>query len=348
MRNALLHRSKIWPLTVGVIVLLAGLACSLITGQGSGDTSVQPTMTTLPSAMLSPQPAATQLSATDSPPTAAAETDLPITPTEQPTNTQIPDPSTPTPVYTDLDVNTETSTSPDGMWIAELIEAYPTGGQVPDYYQSLTVRRLDGSVTWTLVDSWSLWALGATSPSIIGWSSGVFYFADHGTADGCDMFGADLNIRRLTLDDGVLSETPILAGSGVSLSPNAPSAAYVSRDRSMPEIVIHDLVTDELRSAALEVGDGYWGAGNVVWSPDGNALMLTIDHSGCGPPENTARSIVRVDVASLAQQTLIDHGDRLFRTDSWPEKDRVLLTELDGGTWWMDAATGEIIGPGPG
>jgi hypothetical protein len=332
-----------------LVFVATGLALLLAACQGSEAASVPlPTIPALPSATFSPEPTAVQQSVSDTPPPTAAATQPPPSPTAPPTSAQATADSTSTPVYTDLEVVTETSTSPDGVWVAELIEAYPTGGELPDYYQSLTVRRLDNSVAWTLVDSWSLWALGATSTRIIGWSPEVFYFSDHATADGCDLFGADLNLRRLRLDDGSVSETPILAGSGLSLSPDAAFAAYVTRDRSMPEIVIHDLGTDELRSTALEVGEDYWGAGDIVWSPDGHALMLTVDHSGCGPPENTARSIVRVDVSSLEQQTLIDHGDRLFRTQSWPELDRILLSEQDGSSWWMDAATGEIIGPGPG
>lgn len=331
-----------------LIIVVTGLALLLAACQEAEATSVPPTIPALPSATFSPEPGAVQQSEADAPPPTAASTQPPPLPTATPTSAQVPATSTSTPVYTDLEVITETSTSPDGLWVAELIAAYPTEGQVPDYYQSLTVRRLDSSVTWTLVDSWSLWALGATSLRIIGWSPELFYFSDHTTADGCDFFGAELNLRRLRLDDGSVSETPVLAGSGLSLSPDAAFVAYVAGDRTMPEIVIHDLATDELRSTALEVGEDYWGAGNVVWAPDGHALMLTVDHSGCGPPENTARSIVRVDVSSLGQQTLIDHSDRLFRTRSWPEMDRVLLSERDGGSWWMDAATGEIIGPGPG
>jgi hypothetical protein len=332
-----------------LVFIVAGWALLLAACQGSEAASVPPpTIPALPSATFSPEPTAVQQSVSDTPPpTAAATQPPPPSPTATPTSTEVPDTSTSTPVYTDLEVITETSTSPDGVWVAELIEAYPTRGQLSDYYQLLTVRRLDDSVVWTPVDSWSLWALGATSTRIIGWSPGVFYFSDHATADGCDLFGADLNLRRLSLDDGSVSETPIQAGSGVSLSPDAAFAAYLTGDRSMPEIVIHDLVTDELRSAALGVGEDYWEAGDVVWAPDGSALMLTVDHNGCGPPEDTARSIVRVDVASLEQQTLIDHSDRLFRTRSWPEMDRVLLSERDGSSWWMDAATGEIIGPGP-
>lgn len=317
-----------------LIVILGGLALLLAACQGAEVASAPPTV------MASPQPGPAQPSATAAPPTE------PPPPTEPAADTPLPL-STATPVYTDLEVRTETSTSPDGLWSAELILAYPTGGEVPDFYQSLTVSRLDGSVSWRLVDSWSLWALGATNPRIVGWSPGAFYFAEHGTADGCDPFGADLNIRRLALDDGSLSETPILAGSGVALSPDGTLAAYVSRDADVPTIVVHDLATGEQRLAGLEIDGSYWGAGNVVWAPDGSALMLTVDHSGCGPPENGARSIVRAEVSSLDQQILIDRSNRLLRTHSWPEMDRAQLSEQEGGLWWMDAATGEITGPAP-
>ena len=47
---------------------------------------------------------------------------------------------------------------------------------------------------------------------------------------------------------------------------------------------------------------------------------------------------------SVRKISLIDHVDRLFRTQSWPEDGRAVLVERDIGLWWMDAATGEIIG----
>jgi hypothetical protein len=327
------------------IFILVGLILSVVACVGPGDIAEIATVDASPSATLPPESATAETFVTTSPAatnTAVTVTSTPI-PSEQPTNTPIP--GTPTPDYAELDMNTETSTSPDGVWMAELILAYPTGGETPDYYQSLTVRRVDGSVTWVLVDNWSLWALGATYPRIVGWSSQVFYFSEYGVADGCGLFGVDLNVRRLSLEDGSVSEIPIEAGSLVALSPDGTSAAYVTRDSDAPQIVVHDLATGEQHSALLDVGDDFWGAGNVVWSPDGQSLMLTVDHNGCGP--DTARSIIRVDVPSLAQRILIDHGDRLFRTQSWPEADRVVLRERDVGLWWMDAATGEIIGPKP-
>ncbi len=324
--------------------ILVGLILPVIACVGPGDIAEMATVEASPSAVLTLEPA--EVLITTSPTTDNTEvTSTPI-PGELPTLTPILDTGTATPDYAELEVSTETSTSPDGAWIAEIILAYPTEGQVPDYYQSLTIRRLDGSITWVLIDEWSLWALGATSPRIVGWSPQAFYFSNYGVADGCGLFGVDLHIRRLSLEDGSVTEIPIEAGSLAALSPDGGYAAYVTGGRDAPQITIHDLATGELRTAPLDIGDDFWGAGELVWSPDGQSLMLTVDHNGCGP--DTARSIIRVDVPSLTQHILIDHVDRLFRTESWTEADRVVLREQDVGLWWMDAATGEIIGPGPG
>jgi hypothetical protein len=54
------------------------------------------------------------------------------------------------------------------------------------------------------------------------------------------------------------------------------------------------------------------------------------------------RSIVRVDTRGLSLTVLIRDDDRLFSIVDWPEPARARLSDKDGNTWWLDAATGEV------
>ena len=84
----------------------------------------------------------------------------------------------------------------------------------------------------------------------------------------------------------------------------------------------------------------------IVWSPDGQALMLTAQFGGCSynPDDVQARSIIRIDLPTLSMQILVNRDEREFRTKEWTEPGRVLLTGDfgDDTQWWMDAVTGEI------
>ena len=82
--------------------------------------------------------------------------------------------------------------------------------------------------------------------------------------------------------------------------------------------------------------------GRIVWSPDGEALMLTVAIDACGPPEEGTHTIVRVDAETLSQTTIIPQDDRLFTTEAWPRADRVLLKDQDGKTWWLEPEAGAM------
>jgi hypothetical protein len=88
---------------------------------------------------------------------------------------------------------------------------------------------------------------------------------------------------------------------------------------------------------------------NRTWSsrsPDGATLVLTVAFNPCGSPDTRVHSIIRVDLSSGAEETLIDRDDRLFVTEVWPQAGHVLLVGGDGHHWWMDTKTGQTAQAG--
>jgi len=124
----------------------------------------------------------------------------------------------------------------------------------------------------------------------------------------------------------------------LSLSPDEAMLAYLRWSGERLELILRDLARGEERRTQL---DAEYTQGSIVWSPDGTALMLTLASSPCDPV-NWTHSVIRVNVATMSPTTLIREDRRLFTTAGWPEAGRVLLTDKDGNSWWMDAITGQV------
>lgn len=105
----------------------------------------------------------------------------------------------------EMDVREEwTSPSPDRMWVARGLAAFPAGSEEEHknrYYTHLSVARSDSSREWMILDKWSVLALGYTTPQPLQWSSNgrFFYFTNRPVPDGCAVFvnGSDPAGRRL-------------------------------------------------------------------------------------------------------------------------------------------------------
>jgi hypothetical protein len=252
---------------------------------------------------------------------------------------------TPPPDLGEMDVREEwTSTSPDGAWVARGLAAFPEGGAGHRYYTQLTVARSDGSQEWTVIDAWSELALGYTIPQPLRWSSDerYFYYTDQPVPDGCAPFVNGSALQRVDLSDGDVTEVVPSLGLWLALSPDETTLAYVGYgDRGL---VLRDLASGRERQTPIEAtedaGDAHLG--HVVWSPDGEVLMLTVAIDACGPHEDRRHAIVRVDAGTLSQTTVVPESDRLFITEAWPETDRVLLWDRDGETWWLNPETGDV------
>lgn len=255
----------------------------------------------------------------------------------------------PSPDLGEMDVRDEwNSTSPDGAWSARGLAAFPESGEVDRYYTRLTVARSDGTQEWTVVDAWSELALGYTTPQPLRWSSDGrhFYYTNRPVPDGCAVFVNGSDLQRVDLSDGSVTEMVPAVGLWLSLSPDETKLAYVGYgDRGL---VLRDLATGDERQTAIEAAEEAEDThlGHVVWSPDGEALMLTVAMNACGPQENRRHAIVRIAAGTLSQTSVVPESDRLFVTAEWPEPHRVLLEDGNGETWWLNPETGDIAPSG--
>jgi hypothetical protein len=257
--------------------------------------------------------------------------------------------ATSTPDLGQMDVREEwTSTSPDEAWIARGLAALPESGAGHWYYTRLSLERSDGSQEWTVVDIWSELALGHTTPRPLRWSSDgrQFYYTNRPVPDGCVVFVNGSDLQRVDLSDGSVTEVVPSVGLWLSLSPDETMLAYVGYgDRGL---VLRDLASGRERQARIEAAEEPEAAhlGHIVWSPDGEALMLTVAIDACGPQEDRTHAVIRVDAGTLSQTTVVPDSDRLFITEVWPEPDRALLKDENGETWWLNPETGDIAPSG--
>lgn len=251
---------------------------------------------------------------------------------------------TPPPDLSKMHVREWSSTSPDGAWVARGLAALPKSSGGDRYYTRLTVARSDSSQEWPVIESWSELALGYTTPRPLRWSEDgrYLYFTNRPVPDGCSVFVNGSDLQKVDLSDGSVTEIVPPVGLWLSLSPDERQLAYVGYgDRGL---VVRDLSTGrELQTeveAAQETGDAH--VGHIVWSPDGEALVLTVAIDACGPPGERVHTIVRIDAETLSQTTLITEDERLFTSQAWSERGRVSLRDRDGKRWWLDPRTGEL------
>lgn len=253
---------------------------------------------------------------------------------------------TPPPDLSEIDAQAWTSSSPSGVWVARGLAAFPENDErdLDRYYTRLTVAQLDRSQEWTVVDRWSELALGYTTPQPLQWSSDEshFYFTNRPVPDGCAVFVNGSDLQRVDLSDGSVTEIVPPVGLWLSLSPDERQLAYVGYgDRGL---VVRDLSTGRERQTQIEAVQETVDAhiGHIVWSPDGEALVLTVAIDACGPPGERVHTIVRIDAETLSQTTLITEDERLFTSEAWSERGRVSLRDPDGKRWWLDPRTGEL------
>jgi hypothetical protein len=248
----------------------------------------------------------------------------------------------PTATATPINGYTWSSTSPDGRWVAEgLMEGPFMAGGDEQYRTQLKVTSTDRAQQWIVVDETSHFGLGYTVPSLFHWSRDerYFYFTNLPVPDGCALFVNGSDLHRVDLSDGCMTEIVPSGAWWLSLSPDETTLAYIRWSGEALELILHDLTTGAERQT--QFGAQYSQGGSIVWSPDGTALMLTLASSPCDP-RNWTQSVVRVDLSTMTQTTLIRDDGRLFATMEWPEAGRVLLRDNDGNSWWMDAVTEQV------
>ena len=255
---------------------------------------------------------------------------------------------TATPAFTEWELQTWSSVSLDGEWTAQTTAAFPLADDTyvgENYYTQLRVARTDETVERTVVDEWSLWALGYTTPQPLRWSKDGRHlcFTNRPVPDGCAAFVNGSDLQRLDLSDGRVTDIVPGMGPVLSLSPEEATLAYVRHgDRGL---VLRNLATGTEWLVNWDE-DPQGSKGSIIWSPDGTTLVLTAAVHPRGPEEQRAHSIARVDVATLSATTLLAQDPRLLTTTGWSTPRRVLLTGSAGDRWCMDPETAQIAREG--
>ena len=312
---------------------LAGLLLAACTGQP----------TSPPAPIESPLASPTEPSMTKPPPVPSPTTAPTILPSDTPAASPTASGPTPTPDLGSYQREASQSLSPDGRWAARVVVSYPLGpdgAAFGDTYHTL-VRVVDRqeSTERTVVDAWSNYGLGLTTPAVLGWSGDgqSLYLADSGVPDGC---GAPFTeyLRRVDLATG--SETPIEVRLGMAptLSPDGSTLASVTETG----LTLVDLGTQAETSLPFVEPSGDWWVNRIIWSPAGEALLFSVSHNPCGSPEQASGSLVLVNRAGETSQTLVEQDPRQLVPLSWPLDDLVQLGDKDGNTWWLQVSSGHV------
>lgn len=283
--------------------------------------------------------AATLLAACTTPPASPGET---ATPTHLPT---LPAAATATPVATPdpatMEVTTSSTLSPDGRWEAVQTVAIPKNGA--SYYSNLTVTERAGNLRWAVVDAWAPFGLGYTVPRPFQWSrDGRSLFVTNDPApDGCALFVNGTDLARVDLATGAVTQLVEPVGLWLSLSPDETKLVYLSWGEDRP-LVVRDLASGAEQAIVLPTSDPNWQAGNIVWSPEGDQVLVTIANAPCEGGWAKSTSIVQVTLDAPQAKLLLESDERLLVTTGWPEPSTILLADQDGQTIEMNAATGQI------
>jgi len=249
-----------------------------------------------------------------------------------------------------MNVNEWASTSLDGMWTAVGLVAFPkenVGGQLA--YVRLMIFRADGKAYWTIIDKWEEIGLGFPMPEPLKWSwdGRYFYFTHRVVPDGCSVFVNLTDLQRVNLEDGSVNELLPQSALALALAPDESQVAYIGYgDRGL---ILKDLFTGEERETKIDPGKEF-NVGNILWSPDGTSLTLTLAINPCTGAYGLSKTvwaesttILWVDVKTLQQKVLVKENPRLFITLEWNESEKIIITDgEENALWRLDVNTGEI------
>ena len=177
------------------------------------------------------------------------------------------------------DVFTTTSTSPNGLWVAQTTAWLPnlnTGQEI--YATRLVVSRTDAQQHWLAYESQGPFGLGYSTPQPLAWAKNgnALYFTHEFVGDGCALFANGSDLHRLDLVTGqVITAAPSI-GSWLALSPDENFLAGVGGQ----QLVVYDLKKNLSLPVKLPA-DEWTPFGHAVWSPDGKTIALTAARKPC-------------------------------------------------------------------
>ena len=249
-----------------------------------------------------------------------------------------------------MSVDEWASTSPNGKWVAVGLVAFPKeniGGQLA--YVRLMIFSADGTTHWTIIDKQKEMDLGFPVPVPLKWSrdGSHFYFTHRVTPDGCSAFPFLTDLQQVNLEDGTVDNLLPDSAVALALSPDDSQVAYFfGGERGL---VLRDLVTGEERETRIDPGKDF-NAGNILWSPEGNSLALTLAINPCTGRYGLSKTvwaesttILLVDVETLQQKVLVNEDPRWFVTWEWNEPERITVANgEEDSLWYLNVNTGEI------
>jgi hypothetical protein len=278
-------------------------------------------------------------------------------PLSEPVTPEIPSPTSTHQVdLSQMSVQEWSSTSPDGKWVAVGLVAFPKGDTgVQQAYVRLMIFSADRNSQWTIIDEWKETGLGFPSPAPLKWSQDnqSFYFTYRAIPDGCSVFTYLTDLQRVNLETGSVEDLLPNPSIALALSPDDSQVAY-SYFYGQPEmgLALRDLTTGEEQATKIDPGKEF-GAGNILWAPDGESFVLTLAINPCTGEYGRSKTvwaesttILLIDAKTLQQKILIKEDPRLFITWEWNELNKIVITDgEENSIWHLDANTGEVTRP---
>lgn len=221
----------------------------------------------------------------------------------------------------------ETSTSPDGVWRAEVI-LYDCvqASEVEAYaYEELRLIRADSSAEKT-IDS-QLQACGGVGAYGLGgllWSSNgrhLYYTpAREGMPDGlCGYWERPL--IRVDLESG--------ESEGLSLRPISPEGTMIAMSGANV-LVLWSIDQGEMARIPVAIRDA--SIRGIAWSPDSQAFVYLQTESDCYP---VGRSyLTQIELPGLEQNVLFESETPSFGGVAWEAPDRIRLFDHEDGSEW--------------
>lgn len=234
-------------------------------------------------------------------------------------------------------------TSTDGRWTASVLQRWLSES---DIQQVLIVTNTkDATIGWTAEDKIQQDGLAYHWPIPLHWGTNHLYFSHQYSGDGCftaqNFRGSDL--WRINLDTGEVGQVTQEVGYWLAVSPDEKVLAYLAY--SQGGLVLRDMASGAERQIGFDIDAQYPDLlvykSNLIWSPDSNSLLMTAEIGACSG--DLMFSIIKVDVATLSQTTVLSEDTRLLRTIAWSEPERVLLFDDSDNEWWLYINSGELV-----
>lgn len=239
--------------------------------------------------------------------------------------------------------------SPDGQWIVTTAYTRLQGDfplevdftltdlrtEEPILIESRAVAEGDPFVEWV--------------PFPLAWraDSQAFYYTDiPGYIDGCWVGTQKSPLHQYTLATNTYETLAMPAGSWHHFSPDTQHVAYfpIRPADALPALAIYTPATATLDEIPLPEFDPSLAftqdlVAQILWSPDGEIMMLSVLASPCS---DSVPALLLVNRGTL-EMTLIEAGTTYYRLEGW-DGTMVIISDGDGIERRYDIATGEWVG----